>query len=95
MQKERAAYVQTTAEYNPNRLLDMLLEKMQLMNDGALARKLGVASAVIAGMRNGSIPVMASMLIWMREATGLSIHELRKWMGDRRLTCRPAYVVAR
>lgn len=81
--------------YNPARLLDALIERMGLKNDGALSRKLKVAGNVIRNIREGRLPVGASMLIWMHEATGISIDELRALLGDRRAKYRPAYAIAR
>jgi hypothetical protein len=79
--------------YNPARLLDALLHHLQLDNDGALSRRLHVASHVIYSIRHGYQPVGASMLLWMQETSGISIRELRHLLGDRRATCRPAYVI--
>lgn len=85
----------THAIYNPNRLLDALIERMGLKNDGALSRKLKVAKNVITNIRHGHMPIGASMLMWMHEATGISIGELRALMGDRRATYRLSYALAR
>jgi|SRR4051812_23960541 len=95
MKKEFSTQHQVPKDYNPNHLLDTLLQTLHLRNDGALSRKLKVATTVIKNIRHGKIPVAASMLIWMHEATGISIEELRRLMGDRRASFRPAYVVAR
>lgn len=70
--------------YDPNRLLDALIERLNLKNDAALARKLEVAPPVISKIRHGRLPVGASMLIRMHEETNLNIKELRELMGDRR-----------
>jgi plasmid maintenance system antidote protein VapI len=70
--------------YNPSRLLDALLENMRLKNDAALSRMLEVAPPVISKIRHQRVPVSASLLIRMHEATGLSIGDLRFLMGDRR-----------
>jgi hypothetical protein len=75
---------QETAAYNPNRLIDALIHHLGLKSDGALSRKLKVAKSVIKNIRHGHIPVGASMLMWMHEATGISINELRALLGDRR-----------
>ncbi len=83
------------AAYNPARLLDGLLHHLHLDNDGALSRRLNVARQVIAAIRQGTLPVGASMLLWMQEASGLSVRELRRLLGDRRSTCRPAYALRR
>jgi hypothetical protein len=70
--------------YNPNHLLDILLGKLQLKNDAALARTLAVAPPVISKMRHQRLPVGASMLIRMHEVSDISIRDLRDLMGDRR-----------
>lgn len=70
--------------YNPDRLLDSLLETQHLRNDAALSRMLEVAPPVISKIRHRRLPVGASLLIRMHEATGLSIGDLRFLMGDRR-----------
>ncbi|MGX4642330.1 hypothetical protein [Massilia sp. SYSU DXS3249] len=74
--------------YNPNRLLDALLENMRLKNDAALSRMLEVAPPVISKIRHQRVPVSASLLIRMHEATGISIGDLRFLMGDRRTKYR-------
>jgi transcriptional regulator with XRE-family HTH domain len=86
---------QAYAVYNPNRLLDTLIERMGLTSDGALSRRLKVAKTVIWNIRHGRLPVCASMLLWMHEATGISISELRALMGDRRTKCRLSYALVR
>jgi hypothetical protein len=70
--------------YNPNRLLDSLLESMQLKNDAALSRMLEVAPPVISKIRHYHLPVSASVLMRMHEVTNISISDLRFLMGDRR-----------
>ncbi len=70
--------------YDPNHLLDVLIEKLHLKNDAALSRMLEVAPPVISKIRHRRLPVGASMLIRMHEESGLSVRELRVLMGDRR-----------
>lgn len=70
--------------YDPNHLLDVLIEKLHLKNDAALSRILEVAPPVISKIRHRRLPVGASMLIRMHEESGLSVRELRVLMGDRR-----------
>ncbi len=70
--------------YDPNRLLDTLLEKMNLKNDAALSRMLEVAPPVISKIRHRRLPVGASILLRMHEVTDLSVAELREILGDRR-----------
>ena len=86
MMSEHALVGQET--YDPNRLLDTLLEKMNLKNDAALSRMLEVAPPVISKIRHRRLPVGASLLIRMHETTGMSIRELRDLMGDRRTKYR-------
>lgn len=71
-------------EYDPNNLLDSLIEKLGLKNDAALSRALEVAPPVISKIRHRRLPVGASLLIRMHEVSDLSIKELRHLMGDRR-----------
>ena len=73
-----------TVNYDPNKLLDTLIEKLQLKNDAALSRKLEVAQPVISKIRHRRLPVGASLLVRMHEVSELGIRELRDLMGDRR-----------
>ena len=70
--------------YDPNNLLDSLIEKLNLKNDAALSRALEVAPPVISKIRHRRLPVGASLLIRMHEVSDLSIRDLRMLMGDRR-----------
>jgi hypothetical protein len=70
--------------YDPNNLLDSLIEKLNLKNDAALSRALEVAPPVISKIRHRRLPVGASLLVRMHEVSDLSIRELRVLMGDRR-----------
>ena len=72
------------AAYDPNNLLDSLIEKLNLKNDAALSRALEVAPPVISKIRHRRLPVGASLLIRMHEVSDLTIRELRVLMGDRR-----------
>lgn len=74
--------------YNPNHLLDILIERLNLKNDAALSRALEVAPPVISKIRHRRLPVGASMLIRMHEVSTLSVRELRDLMGDRRTKYR-------
>ncbi|MCF8162285.1 MAG: hypothetical protein K9J47_04340 [Sulfuritalea sp.] len=70
--------------YDPNNLLDTLIDKLHLKNDAALSRALEVAPPVISKIRHRRLPVGASLLIRMHEVSDLSNRELRTLMGDRR-----------
>src|ERR1700710_807540 len=82
MDQERRQTVQP--EYDPNHLLDVMLDKLKLKNDAALSRMLEVAPPVISKIRHRRLPVGASMLIRLHEVSDLTIRELRVLMGDRR-----------
>lgn len=67
----------TLTSYNPENLLDSVIERLNLKNDAALCRHLDVPPALISKIRHHKLPVGASLLIRMHEATDLSIGELR------------------
>lgn len=74
--------------YDPNRLLDSVMQRLGLNSDRELSRKLHVTLQVIARIRSGRLPIGASMLLWMSDCTGASISELRYILGDRRAKAR-------
>jgi hypothetical protein len=67
--------------YNPNRVLDAIIEKLQLKNDAALSRALEVAPPVISKIRHNTLPIGATILIRMHEISDFSIRELRELMA--------------
>jgi hypothetical protein len=71
-------------DYDPKRLLDALITKLELKNDAALSRVLEVEAPLISKIRHGKVPIGGIMLLRMHDASGLSIKELRSLMGDRR-----------
>ena len=78
----------STEAYNPDNLLNSLIQKLAIKNDAALSRALEVAPPVISKIRHRRLPVGASLLIRMHEVANLSIAELRALMGDRRTKYR-------
>ena len=78
--------------YNPSRLFDALIERLQLKNDRALAAVLEVAPPVISKMRHHRTSIGATILLRMHDASGLTIAELRHLMGDRRTKLRASRV---
>ena len=74
--------------YDPNRLLDTLLNWLELSNDKELSRHLRVSSQIVSSIRAGRLVLRASILSWMAECTGRSIDELRRVLGDRRSKVR-------
>ena len=66
--------------YNPHRVLDAIIEKLQLKNDAALSRALEVAPPVISKIRHNTLPIGATILLRMHEVSDFSIRELRALM---------------
>ncbi|MFB9242513.1 hypothetical protein IV454_15615 [Massilia antarctica] len=69
------------ATYDPNRVLDAIIERLQLKNDAALSRALEVAPPVISKIRHRTLPIGATILLRMHEISDFSIRELRAMMG--------------
>ncbi|MFC3456655.1 MULTISPECIES: hypothetical protein [Massilia] len=66
--------------YDPNRVLDAIIAKLQLKNDAALSRALEVAPPVISKIRHNTLPIGATILLRMHEISDFSIRELRALM---------------
>ena len=75
-------------KYDPNRLLDALLDKLKLKNDAALSRALDVGPPLISRIRHRRLPIGPSMLIRMHEISGYSIRDLRRLMTSKRVQTR-------
>lgn len=71
------------AIYDPNRVLDAIMEKLHLKNDAALSRALEVAPPVISKIRHRTLPIGATFLLRMHEVSNFSIRELRALMAVR------------
>ncbi len=84
MNETKETNVSDQFQYDPNNLLESLIEKLNLKNDAALSRALEVAPPLISKIRHRRLPVGASLLIRMHEVSDLSIKDLRHLMGDRR-----------
>ncbi|RSZ56044.1 hypothetical protein HF313_09210 [Massilia atriviolacea] len=67
--------------YDPNAVLDAIIERLQLKNDAALSRALEVAPPVISKIRHRTLPIGATILLRMHEISDFSIRELRAMMG--------------
>ena len=80
--------IMTENTYDPSRLLDELISRLELRSDAELARLLQVQPCTISLIRHHKLPVGASMLIYMHELTDISIRDLRSIMGDRRVKYR-------
>jgi hypothetical protein len=76
--------------YDPNRFLDVLAQKLGVTSDKGLSRKLQIAKHVLHAIRAGCLPIGASILLAISEATGIGMRELRNILGDRRSRIRPS-----
>jgi hypothetical protein len=72
------------SEYNPNKLLDALAERLHVNSDVALARTLHVTKTIVKKIRQRTLPVGGALLMRMNEVSSIDIDELRRLMGDRR-----------
>ncbi|MFL6708014.1 MAG: hypothetical protein ACJ8HI_07385 [Massilia sp.] len=70
------------AVYNPANVLDAIIAKLKLKNDAQLSRVLEVAPPVISKIRHRSLPIGATILLRMHEASSISIRELRALMAS-------------
>ncbi|MDB5907617.1 MAG: hypothetical protein JWP34_1731, partial [Massilia sp.] len=69
--------VPETADYNPDKVLDAIIAKLNLKNDAALSRALEVAPPVISKIRHRTLPIGATILLRMHEVSDFSIRELK------------------
>jgi hypothetical protein len=76
--------------YDPEHLLDTILDRLGLHSDTALAETLKASPSFIHDIRCKRRPVDAAMLIWVHELTGIYIGGLRNILGDRRRELRPS-----
>jgi len=67
--------------YDPNKVLDAIIERLNLKNDAALSRALEVAPPVISKIRHRTLPIGATILLRMHEVSEFSIRELKGLMG--------------
>ena len=67
--------------YDPNKVLDAIIEKLNLKNDAALSRALEVAPPVISKIRHRTLPIGATILLRMHEVSEFSLRELKALMG--------------
>ena len=70
--------------FDVNHLVNMLVMRLGVSTDKALATLLAVKPPVLSKIRTGKSPVGATLLLRMHEESGLSIRALRDLMGDRR-----------
>lgn len=74
--------MQSTTEYiyNPNKVLNAVMDKLGLKNDAQLSRALEVAPPVISKIRHYTLPIGATILLRMHEVSDISIRDLRALM---------------
>lgn len=77
-------------DYDPELLLNSLMERMHLTEDSELAKRLRMDRRLLDQIRERRLQISGSMLMQMQEASGITIAELRRILGDRRSTSRMA-----
>lgn len=82
-----------SSKYDPNRLLNTLMERLGLSGDKELSQRLNISTKVLRKIRTGELTISASMLLWMAECAQTTIEELRSILGDRRRKLRLSYVI--
>lgn len=63
-------------------LLNMLIGHLHLEDDRALAQSLKVAPYIVEMMREGRLAISPSMLLWIHDATGVSLRDMRALLDD-------------
>ena len=66
------------SSFVPNKLLDTLIERLQLKNDAELCRVLEVQPPIISKIRHRKLNVGATILLRMHEKSDMSIRELNE-----------------
>lgn len=75
--------------YDPNVLLNAIIDRLGLKDDNALARQIRLTLSLINNIRAGKTPVTATLMLMLHHASGISIDDLRRLAGDRRARFRP------
>jgi len=66
------------SSFVPNKLLDTLIERLQLKNDAELCRVLEVQPPIISKIRHRKLNVGATILLRMHEKSNIPIRELKE-----------------
>ncbi|MDL2357056.1 MAG: hypothetical protein QFF03_17520 [Pseudomonadota bacterium] len=66
------------SSFVPNKLLDTLIEKLNLKNDAELCRVLEVQPPIVSKIRHRKLAVGATILLRMHEKSEMSIRDLKE-----------------
>jgi len=72
------------SSFVPNKLLDTLIQRMQLKNDAELCRVLEVQPPIISKIRHRKLNVGATILLRMHEKSNIPIRELKELTAEAR-----------
>jgi transcriptional regulator with XRE-family HTH domain len=78
----------TPPSVRSHQLLDGVRDTLQLKNDAKLAQLLGVKPSIISRIRNGHLPVGASILLRMHEVSGLRLQKLKSLLRQAEQSAR-------
>jgi hypothetical protein len=67
--------------YRPNRLFNVINEKLGFQTDRQLADALDCMPGVISRMRNNKLPVSAQVIIGIQDLTGMALQEVLSLAG--------------
>lgn len=70
------------SSFVPNKLLDTLIETMNLKNDAELCRVLEVQPPIISKIRHRKLAVGATILLRMHEKSALPIRQLKELSSE-------------
>lgn len=65
---------------NENALLDLAAGMLKAKNDAALAAALGVAPPAISKVRRARLPVGATLILKLHEATGMAVADIKAYI---------------
>jgi fructose/tagatose bisphosphate aldolase len=68
-------------DYNPDKLLDEVMDFLKIRNDAKLSKALGIGAPVISKIRSRNCSITPRLLIIMHDATGISLNQLRNFAG--------------
>jgi hypothetical protein len=87
---QNAVSSQNQESFDPNRLLNVLMENLHVTDDKALCHRLNIAPGVMQHLRSRKIPLSGLLLLRMAEVGKQDVGDLRNLMGDRRKKIRLA-----
>lgn len=70
----------TDPSYRPVQFLNWLVLHLELKNDSALSKKIGIPRPLISKIRNRKMPIGPSFILRVHEVADIPVKEMRKRM---------------